>query len=216
MEQLVEGMSKACRENDCALLGGETAQLPDLYADGHFDLAGTVVGVVERGRIIDGSRVEVGDRIWALPSTGLHTNGYSLARRIIAGSDLARDVDARLGTSLGDALMAPHPSYFPMLAPQFERVKAIAHITGGGIAGNLARVLPAHVTAELEWGTWRVPPIFGVLQELGGVDPDEMLRVFNMGLGLVFVGAPNEDFVGAMEVGRIVAAGSQRVHIMQG
>jgi phosphoribosylformylglycinamidine cyclo-ligase len=130
-------MSKACRENGCALLGGETAQLPDLYADGHFDLAGTVVGVAERRHVIDGSRVQTGDRVWGLPSTGLHTNGYSLARRIVAGRDLQADVDGRLGQPLGDALMTPHPSYYPNMRSLFDRVKAIAHVTG---AANLRRL----------------------------------------------------------------------------
>jgi phosphoribosylformylglycinamidine cyclo-ligase len=216
MEELVSGMATACRENGCALLGGETAQLPDLYAEGHFDLAGTVIGVVERSRIVNGSRVQPGDRIWAFPSTGLHTNGYSLARRIVAGMDLARDVDGRLGTSLGDALMAPHPTYYPDVAPLFERVKAIAHITGGGIAGNLARVLPEQVTAELDWGAWPVPPIFGVLQQLGGVDTAEMLRVFNMGLGLIYVAGPEQTFSEALEVGRVVTRGDERVSFRQG
>jgi phosphoribosylformylglycinamidine cyclo-ligase len=211
MEELIEGMSQACRQNGCALLGGETAQLPDLYADGHFDLAGTLVGVVERGHVIDGSRVQTGDRVWGLPSTGLHTNGYSLARRIVAGRDLQADVDGRLGQPLGGALMAPHPSYYANMAPLFDRVKAIAHVTGGGIPGNLPRVLPSHVSIELDWGTWPVPPIFDVLQGLGGIDTDEMLRVFNMGLGLIFVAGPNENFADALEIGRVAARGDERV-----
>jgi phosphoribosylformylglycinamidine cyclo-ligase len=213
MEQLVAGMAAACRENRCALLGGETAQLPDLYAPGHIDLAGTVVGVVERSRIVDGSGVESGDRVWGLPSTGLHTNGYSLARRIVDGRDLTSDVEQRLGQSLGEALLQPHPSYLPQMQPLFARVKAIAHITGGGIFGNLPRVLPDGVSVELVAGAWPVPPIFGVLQELGHVDDDEMWHVFNMGLGLIVVTAPDVDCPGALEVGRVVARRDERVLI---
>jgi phosphoribosylformylglycinamidine cyclo-ligase len=213
MEQLVAGMAAACRENGCALLGGETAQLPELYAPGHLDLTGTVVGVVERNAIIDGSDVQPGDRLWGLPSSGLHTNGYTLARQIVANASLDDDVQGRLHQSLGDALMAAHPGYYRTMAPLLPSVKAIAHITGGGIPGNLRRVLPEHVSAQLDWGAWPVPPIFDVLQELGHVPFDEMLRVFNMGLGLVFVMDASQTCSGALEVGRIVERGSQPVTI---
>ena len=215
MDGLVAGMATACLQNDCALLGGETAQLPDLYAPGHLDLAGTVVGVVERGAEIDGSRVEAGDRVWALPSTGLHTNGFSLARQVVAGLDLGSDPGGRLGVSLGDALLAPHPSYYPALKPLLAELKAIAHITGGGIAGNLPRVLPEYVSVELESSAWPVPPIFPLLQEIGNITDDEMRRVFNLGLGLIFISPPTLDprsvCPSALEVGRVVARQSQRV-----
>ena len=215
MEGLLAGMAAACRANDCALLGGETAQLPDLYAAGQLDLAGTVVGVVERERIIDGAHVSAGDRVWGLPSTGLHTNGFSLARKLVAGLDLAADVGGRLGQSLGQALLQPHPSYYPPLRPILPQLKAIAHITGGGIPGNLPRVLPAHVSVELDWGAWRVPPIFELLQELGQIAFDEMLRVFNLGLGLIFVTDPGTDVRAecpmALEIGRVVPARAERV-----
>jgi phosphoribosylformylglycinamidine cyclo-ligase len=219
MESLVGGMAAACRDNGCALLGGETAQLPDLYAPGHLDLAGTVVGVVERGALIDGSTVTPGDRVWGLPSTGLHTNGYSLARRLVAGLDLSSDVDHRLGESLGDALLAQHPSYYPMLQPILGQLKAIAHITGGGIPGNLPRVLPPPVSVELDWASWPTPPVFSVLQRLGRIDDDEMLRVFNMGLGLIFIGPPDFDprqrCPSALEIGRVVPARTERVSILR-
>jgi phosphoribosylformylglycinamidine cyclo-ligase len=215
MEGLVGGMAAACRENGCALLGGETAQLPDLYSPGQLDLAGTVVGVVERDALIDGSTVAPGDRVWALPSTGLHTNGFSLARQIVSGLDLERDPDGRLGMSLGDALLAPHPSYLRQIQPIVGELKAIAHITGGGMPGNLPRVLPETVSVELDWGAWPVPPIFAFLQHTGQIRFDEMQRVFNLGLGLVFVGAPTFDpraqCPSAVEVGRIVARRSGRV-----
>jgi phosphoribosylformylglycinamidine cyclo-ligase len=222
MEALVGGMASACRENGCALLGGETAQLPDLYARGHLDLAGTVVGVVERGEVIDGSSVRAGDRVWGLPSTGLHTNGYSLARQIVAGLDLSVDPDGRLGRSLGEALLAPHPSYFPLLEPLLHDLKAIVHVTGGGIPGNVPRVLPEGISVELDWGSWSVPPIFLLLQALGNVSFDEMLRVFNLGLGLIFVADaehdPRHGCSDAVEVGRILprTAGQPSVVIRNG
>jgi phosphoribosylformylglycinamidine cyclo-ligase len=214
MEALVGGMAAACRENGCALLGGETAQLPDLYAPDHFDLAGTVVGAVEHTKLIDGSLVKPGDRVWGLPSTGLHTNGYTLARQIVAGHDLSTDPGG-LGQSLGEALLAPHPSYLAAMQPLLGEAGAVAHITGGGIAGNLPRVLPQDVSVELDWGAWPVPPIFSVLQELGGVDFDEMLRVFNMGLGLIFVTNQRASCAGAVEIGRVVPRGTERVTILR-
>jgi phosphoribosylformylglycinamidine cyclo-ligase len=214
MEVLVGGMAAACRDNGCALLGGETAQLPDLYAAEHFDLVGTVVGVVERTKIIDGSRVGVGDRVWGLPSTGLHTNGYTLARKIVAGADLRQDPGG-LGQSLGDALLAPHPSYLHAIQPLLDEIKAIAHITGGGIPGNVPRVLPDGVAVELDWGSWRVPPIFALLQQRGDIGLDEMLRVFNMGLGMIFVTERDVSCPGAFAIGRVVPRGAERVAIVR-
>jgi len=220
MNALVAGMAAACRENGCALLGGETSQLPDIYAPGHMDLVGTVVGVVERARLIDGSSVVPGDRVWGLPSTGLHTNGFSLARRLIAGLDLASDPRGQLGEPLGEALLAAHPSYYAALKPILPELKAIAHITGGGIPGNLPRVLPATVSVELHWGSWPVPPIFALLQELGQIPFDEMVHVFNMGLGLLFVAGPTFDpraqCPTAIEVGRVTALQAERVSIRHG
>ena len=212
MDTLVGGMAAACRGNGCALLGGETAQLPDLYASGHFDLVGTVVGAVERTRIIDGQTVKPGDRVWGLPSTGLHTNGYSLARQIVADQDLTRD-PGTLGQTLAQALLAPHPSYLHAMQPLLRQVKGMAHITGGGIPGNLPRVLPDDVSVALDRGTWRVPPIFKVLQELGGIEDAEMLRVFNMGLGLIFVTDPDAHCDGALEIGHVIPRAEQRVVI---
>jgi phosphoribosylformylglycinamidine cyclo-ligase len=215
MDGLIGGMAAACRENGCALLGGETAQLPDLYAPDQLDLAGTVVGVVERDCVIDGSSVQPGDRVWGLPSTGLHTNGFSLARQIVSGLDLRSDPHGRLGATLGDALLAPHPSYYGPLGPILAELKAIAHITGGGIPGNLPRVLPETVSVELDWGVWRVPPIFAFLEDVGQVSVEEMQRVFNMGLGMIFITAPTVDprqgCPSAIEVGRVTARQTQRV-----
>ncbi len=204
MEELVQGMAAACRENGCALLGGETAQLPDLYAPGHFDLAGTIVGVVERSDIIDGSTVEPGDRLWALPSTGLHTNGYTLARSIIG---------SQFGKELAEQLMQPHPSYYPTVQPILPHVKAMAHITGGGIPGNLRRCLPEHVSVELDWGTWPVPAVFNGLQAMGNLEFDEMWHVFNLGLGLIFVADRDFETPIAIEVGRVIPRKDERVHL---
>lgn len=208
MEQLIGGMAAACRENGCALLGGETAQLPDLYKPGHIDLAGTVVGVVERNDLVDGSRVEPRDKLWGLPATGLHTNGFSLARRILPSPD-PHELDA---------LLQPHPSYYAAMAPLLPDVKAIAHITGGGIPGNLPRVLPQTVTARLNRGAWPEPPIFETLRERGNLSEPEMQRVFNLGLGLIFVTAPDFDprpaCSEAIEVGYVQPrSGDERVII---
>ncbi len=218
VESLVGGMAHACRENGCALLGGETAQLPDLYAPDHYDLAGFVVGVVERDRLIDGRAVRPGDLVWGLPSTGLHTNGYTLARRVVADAGLNLDAEpGRLGISLGEALLAPHPSYFAALRPVLDagQAKAIAHVTGGGFAGNVPRVLPADVSVELDWGAWPVPPVFDVLQRAGRIPFEEMSRVFNMGLGLVFVTASEADpralCPTALPVGRVTPLQPNRV-----
>jgi phosphoribosylformylglycinamidine cyclo-ligase len=214
LDELVAGMAEACRENACALLGGETAQLPEVFAEHHFDLVGTVVGAVERDRLIDGSTVRPGDRVWAFPSTGLHTNGYSLARRIVSEAKLdpASDVE---GQTLADALLAPHPSYVAAMQAWLPQTKAIAHITGGGLPGNLPRVLPSNVSVELDWGAWPLPPIFGLLQAAGEVPFDEMLRVFNLGLGVVFVTPPDVTVHsgGAIEVGRVLPRQTERVII---
>ncbi len=216
MEALVGGMAAACRDNGCALLGGETAQLPELYAHGHFDLVGTVVGVVDKARLVDGSAVVPGDKVWGLPSTGLHTNGYTLARQLVAGLDLRTDPGG-LGQPLGDALLAPHPSYLSALQPLLDTdhgaIRAIAHITGGGLPGNLPRVLPESVSVELDWGAWPVPPIFTLLQQRGNISLDEMLRIFNMGLGMVFVTDERVPCPAAIEIGRVIPRGPERVAI---
>jgi len=188
-EQVVGGMAKACGENGCALLGGETAEMPGFYADGEYDLAGFIVGMVERDRLIDGKRIAPGDVLIGVPSTGLHTNGYSLARRI-AFDALGLTFDshvAELGTSIGDALLAPHRSYLKIVQPLLPRrlVKGMAHITGGGITENLPRIFPEGTAARIARDAWTVPPLFTFLQHGGHVSDDEMLRAFNMGIGLI-------------------------------
>ena len=212
--ELVDGMAAECRANGCALIGGETAEMPDVYAPDHYDLAGFIVGVVERDRIVDGTAIEAGDVVWGLPSSGLHTNGYSLARRALAGLPLDEQ-PAELGRPLGDELLEPHRSYLDTMRPLLQAglVRAMAHITGGGILGNIPRVLPQGFGVELEWGSWPVPPIFPLIQRLGDVPFEEMLRVFNLGLGWVFItGAAEERYVRTIApkagaVGRVVARG---------
>ncbi len=191
IEQVVSGIAGACRANGCALIGGETAQMPGFYADGEYDLAGTIVGAVSRPRLITGSGIEPGDVLLGLPSTGLHTNGYSLARKLffeVAGYGAKQRVPA-LKAQAGAALMATHRSYLrPIQALAKAGVVAgMAHITGGGITENLPRILPKGIAAQVRHGSWPVLPIFRHLQELGSVAEDEMFRTFNMGIGLICV-----------------------------
>jgi len=188
---IVEGLARACRENGCALLGGETAEMPGFYAHGEYDVAGFIVGVVDRSRVIDGRRIAPGDVLIGLASSGLHTNGYSLARRIVfeeLGLRVGDRVDA-LGGTVGDALLAVHRSYLPVVRPLLAEsvIKGMAHITGGGITDNLPRVLPAGCEARVRLGSWAVPPLFAWLQEAGSVPAGDMLRTFNMGIGLILV-----------------------------
>jgi len=188
-EQVIGGVARACRENGCALIGGETAEMPGFYADGEYDIAGFIVGAVDRPKIVDGKSIVPGDVLIGLPSAGLHTNGYSLARRVFfdgAGWKPNTYV-GELGKSAGDALLAPHRSYLNAMRGVIDRrwAKGIAHITGGGITENLPRVLPAGCAADIDTRAWDVPPIFKVLQQRGSISGPEMFRTFNMGIGLI-------------------------------
>jgi phosphoribosylformylglycinamidine cyclo-ligase len=190
-EAVIRGMAAACRDNGCALLGGETAEMPGMYADGEYDLAGFIVGMVDRERLINGRAIAVGDVLVGVPSSGLHTNGYSLARRIVFET-LGLRVDSHvpeLSMTVGDALLEPHRSYLNLIRPILDggRVKGMAHITGGGITDNLPRVLPHGTAAVVDVSSWRVPPLFRWLQQSGRVPIDDMLRTFNMGIGLIIV-----------------------------
>jgi len=190
LAEIVEGIAAACTAAGCALIGGETAEMPGLYALGDYDLAGFIVGVVERERIVDGARVRAGDAVLGLPSSGLHTNGYSLVRHIVSENELDyRQPLPGTDAPLADLLLEPHRSY---LAPVRELrarldVRALAHITGGGLKENVPRALPQGLGVELDRDAWPVPPLFGAIQKAGGVHPDEMWRTFNMGIGMVVV-----------------------------
>jgi phosphoribosylformylglycinamidine cyclo-ligase len=189
-EQIVAGIARGCRANGCALLGGETAEMPGFYAEGEYDLAGFIVGAVGRARVIDGRTLQPGDSLIGLPSTGLHTNGYSLARRIVFG-EMKLTVDAILpgvGVTVADALLAVHRSYLQAIEPLLAEpglVRGLAHITGGGITDNLPRILPNGVGARIDRRAWDVPALFRVLGQAGQVPVDDMYRSFNMGIGLI-------------------------------
>ncbi len=213
---LVEGVARGCREHAMSLVGGETAQLPDLYHPGHYDLAGTIIGAVAEDRAIHGSDVRVGDVLVGYASSGLHTNGYTLARRIVF-DELGLSVDSEfpgLGVSVGDELLKVHRSYWHALSPALDDVHALAHITGGGIPGNLGRSLPDGCGAVVDRGAWPVPELFRMLARTGKVSDSEMFEVFNMGIGMISVVAPDrvesvrrvagESGVDTWTVGRIV------------
>jgi phosphoribosylformylglycinamidine cyclo-ligase len=188
---VVEGMARACKENGCVLLGGETAEMPDFYPDGEYDLAGFIVGIVDKSKVIDGKRIEPGDVVIGLPSTGLQTNGYSLARKLffeVGGYKVDSHIN-ELGTTVGEALLATHASFLPQLGPLLESGmnKGLAHITGGGYLENIPRILPDGVSVEMTRGSWPELPIFGLMQKLGNVPEQEMFRTFNMGIGMVVI-----------------------------
>ncbi len=193
---IVEGIALGCRENGCVLLGGETAEMPGFYNEGEYDVAGFVVGVVDREKVIDGRGISAGDALLALPSVGLHTNGYSLARKLffdVAGFHVDTRVD-ELGQTIGEALLQPHASYLPALDGLLDRglIKGLAHITGGGLTENVPRILPEGTGVHVERGTWPVLPVFKLMQKLGNVADAEMFRTFNMGVGMVIVSAQQD------------------------
>ncbi len=202
--QLIEGMTYACREAGCALLGGETAEMPGVYALGDYDLAGFIVGLVEAGRNPDPARIKAGDVLVGLPSSGLHTNGYSLVRKVFEDVPLSR-VFPELGRPLGEVLLEPHTSYLDALGHM--RWKGAAHITGGGILGNLPRCLPDRLGARLDSKAWEVPAIFELIRRRGRIADDEMNGTFNMGLGMVLVVDPADVPPGAAVVGEVVRHG---------
>jgi phosphoribosylformylglycinamidine cyclo-ligase len=194
VEQVIEGMSRAARKAGCALIGGETAEMPGFYPEGEYDLAGFIVGAVERRKQLDVRRVRPGDLLLALPSSGLHTNGYSLARKLVFGSAKLdpNTYVAEVGNKIGAELLKPHRPYWPLLKNTLERgwVSSMAHITGGGITGNLPRALPANVQAVVELDQWPVLPIFRYLARLGKIDRDELLQTFNLGVGMILIVPP--------------------------
>jgi phosphoribosylformylglycinamidine cyclo-ligase len=195
-EQIVEGLARACKDNGCALLGGETAEMPGFYHEGEYDVAGFIVGAVDRGRLIDGRTIAPGDVLLGLPSNGLHTNGYSLARKI-AFEEMKLAVDTHvpdLGETIGEALLRPHRTYLPVIKPLLGSglIKGMAHITGGGITDNLPRVLPAGTAARVNRTSWRVPAIFRWLGESGRVPEYDLRRALNMGIGMILIVGKND------------------------
>jgi phosphoribosylformylglycinamidine cyclo-ligase len=190
VEKIVSGLAQACRHVGCALIGGETAEMPGIYRGDDYDLAGSIIGVVEKKDVLPRSGIALDDVLVGLPSSGLHTNGYSLVRSVF---DLDQNPNAlkisylELGRSLGDVLLEPHRCYYPQLKPFLSDVKGLAHITGGGIPGNLTRILPDGFGAEINKGTWRNPAIFRIIQKQGKIEEAEMYRVFNMGVGMIVV-----------------------------
>ena len=192
---VVEGLSIACRENGCVLLGGETAEMPGFYADGEYDMAGFVVGVVDKQHVIDGRRIVEGDCVLAMPSNGLHTNGYSLARKLffdIAGHTPDSRPEELGGESVGEVLLRAHKSYLPPLQGLLGRdlIKGLAHITGGGLLENIPRILPEGAGVHIDGGAWEIPPVFRLMKKIGSVEDREMYRTFNMGIGMVIVCSP--------------------------
>ena len=215
MEALVSGVAVACRQNGCALLGGETAEMPGFYEPGDYELVGFIVGLVDRPRLLDGSRVDGGDILVGLPSTGLHTNGYSLARRVFLetlGLDLGDLLPGGGGRTVGEELLRIHHSYLPAVGPLLDHpgLHALAHITGGGLTDNLPRVLPKKTHAAIKVGAWEIPEVFHLLQRHGEVTTEEMFRVFNMGIGMVLVVA--QDSLGEI-LGALRKAGDKGVII---
>lgn len=220
---VVEGMARACRENGCVLLGGETAEMPDFYPPGEYDLAGFIVGVVDKQKVIDGKSITPGDVVLGLPSTGLQTNGYSLARKLffeVGGYTPDSYID-ELGSTVGEALLATHASFLPEIGPLLDGkmdadksvrvplIKGLAHITGGGFLENIPRILPEGVSVEINRGSWPEPPVFGVMQRLGNVADQEMFRTFNMGIGMVIICSPDDQEIvltrvdGCVQVGEV-------------
>ncbi len=192
--QVVKGFAKACKENGVALIGGETAEMPDIYSEGEFDLAGTIVGMVDRDNVIDGKRIQKGDRLIGFKSTGLHTNGYSLARKVLFSKYKVSDYVDDLGATVGEAMLAVHKSYQQVIRSlrDEECVHGFSHITGGGIIGNTKRIVAEGLSIVIDWQSWKRPPIFKLIKELGNVPEEDMRATFNLGIGLIVVVHPEE------------------------
>jgi len=187
--EVISGLVTACKENDCALIGGETAEMPSFYDEGEYDISGTIVGVVDKSKIINGSKIRAGDILVGLASNGLHTNGYSLARQVLLSKYNLDQYIEELGCPLGEELLKVHRSYYRSVFPIIEKglINGISHITGGGILGNTIRIIPKGLDLRIDWGSWEVPSIFRLIQRLGDISDDEMRRVFNLGIGLILV-----------------------------
>ena len=221
VEAIAQGLAQACREVGCALIGGETAEMPGIYTGEDYDLVGFIIGVVEKEKIIMGNTVTIGDTLIGLPSSGLHTNGYSLVRKIFGKSKSVLDAYyPDLGRTLGEELLEPHRSYYHQLKPLLPFIKGMAHITGGGLIDNVPRVLPQGLAGKFRSQAWTMPPIFPLIQQRGNIDQNEMYRVFNMGIGMVIICSPQdanqltEQLPGAKVIGEVVKqVGEARVII---
>ena len=220
---VVEGMAKACKENGCVLLGGETAEMPDFYTAGEYDLAGFIVGVVDKSKVIDGKNIKAGDVVLGLPSNGLQTNGYSLARKLFfeIGGYKVDSYIAELGETVGKSLLKTHQSFLKPIDKLLDtgKIKGLVHITGGGFLENIPRILPENVGVEIKRGTWQELPIFGLMQTLGNVEESEMFRAFNMGVGMIVICAEDDKeslknhFRTCFEIGRVID-GNKEVSII--
>lgn len=193
-EQVIKGFTIACKENGVALIGGETAEMPSLYSDGEYDVSGTIVGVVDKRKIVNGSKIQKGDIMIALPSSGLHTNGYSLARAALFPKYNANTYFESLGTTLGDALLAVHKPYYNSIYPLIDKemINGISHITGGGIEGNTKRIMRDGIEMEINWNSWERPEIFKLIQNEANIAEEEMRAAFNLGVGLIMVVSPDK------------------------
>lgn len=211
VEEIVKGLASACQELNIALIGGETAEMPDVYSGEDYDLVGFIIGAVERDKIIDGRRIAPGDIAIGLPSSGLHTNGYSLARRIFGDTPEAmKKFFPELDKTIGQALLETHICYYHQLKPLQPQIKGLAHITGGGLPGNVPRILPEGVAVEFDSQSWTVPPLFRLIQRQGEIETEEMFRVFNMGIGMVVFCSPDdassftEQIKDAVVIGKVI------------
>lgn len=192
--EVIKGFAIACKENDCALIGGETAEMPGLYHGNDFDVSGTIVGVVDKSKIIDGKKIQKGDLLIGFPSNGLHTNGYSLARKVLLEKFKVTDHISQINNVLGDELLKIHKSYLSLITAlkNSVEVKGLSHITGGGIIGNTKRIIPPGLDLQIHWGNWEMPAIFKLIQKTGNISDDEMHKVFNCGIGLIAVVSKEE------------------------
>ena len=216
---IATGLAQACREVGCALIGGETAEMPGLYSGEDYDLAGFIIGVVEKEKIIRGITIKAGDAVIGLPSSGLHTNGYSLVRKVFKAGDFKKHF-SELGRTLGEELLEPHRCYYHQLKPLLPQIKGMAHITGGGLVDNIPRVLPEGLGVRLKKESWTVPPVFRLIQDRGNVDAAEMYRVFNMGVGMAIICTPDDvsGLIGKLPEAKVIGEvvkqeGSDRVLI---
>ena len=193
-EQIIKGFSIACKQNGCALIGGETAEMPGLYSENEYDMSGTIVGIVEKKNVINGKKIKKGDVLIGFPSSGLHTNGYSLARKILLSKYDLNDVPSGFKKTIGTELLNVHKSYLHLIKKikKKAKVKGLSHITGGGIIGNTKRILPKGLRLNIDWNSWKIPPIFKLIQEIGNVSDEEMRSIFNLGIGLVAVVSKKE------------------------